>query len=181
MSVFDYPTPATTTDDILAQRQRVQDYVRDAADPNEAGENGRTLLTLALMTCFEGQGEDLVWNLLGRGADPNRSSGWLNFVHLLTRLSGSLPLVQEFIKRGLRLNDVYDHVEAVTGGLLVGQATLLDYVYAVRDYIAPKRKKIIRLANKYAGGLGKHRRFVDETIALFEASGAKRAADLEGM
>lgn len=179
MSVFDFPTPGLTARDMLAEKQRVQGYIRQAPDPNEAGENGRTLLTLALMTCFEGEGEDLVWDLLGRGADPNQPSAWANFTGLLT-VSCSLPLVREFVGRGLRLNDVYEAAEWQAGGLLAGPSTVLDYAYAVRDYVAPKRKAVNRLANKYAGGLGKRRRFIDETIALLETSGAKRAADLGG-
>jgi hypothetical protein len=177
MEIFDFPTTGATARDILAEKQRVQDYIREAPDPNETGKNGRTLLTLALMTCFEGQGEDLVWDLLCRGADPHRPSAWANFTGLLT-VSCSLPLVRELVTRGLRLNDVYEGGEQQTGGLLIGPSTVLDYALAVRNYIAPKRKAVNQLANKYAGGLGKRRRFIDETIALLEASGAKRAAHL---
>ncbi len=177
MSIFEFPSPGATAGQIVAERLRVQEYVRAAADPSEAGANGRTLLTLALMTCFEGRGEELVWDLLRRGADPNRPSPWANFTGLLA-VSNSLPLVQEFVGRGLRLNDVYEGVEGPTGGLLTGPSTLLDYVLAVRGYIAPKRKKVNRLADEYAGGLGKRRRFIDEAVALLGAAGAKRAADL---
>jgi hypothetical protein len=177
MSIFDFPTPDASAGEIVAEKCRVQEYIRAAPDPNEAGENDRTLLTLALMICFDGRGEELVWDLLRRGADPNRPSAWANFTGLLT-VTSSLPLVREFVSRGLRLNDLYEGVEEQTGGLLVGPTTLLDYVHAVRGYIAPKRRKINSLADRYAGGLGKRRRFIDETIALLEASGAKRAADL---
>lgn len=177
MSIFEFPTSGATAGEIVAEKCRVQEYIRAATDPNESGENGRTLLTLALMLCFEDRGEELVWDLLRRGADPNRPSAWANFTGLLT-VSSSLPLVQEFVSRGLQLNDVYEGVEKQTGGLLTGPSTLLDYAQAVRSYIAPKREKANRLADKYAGGLGKRRRFIDETIALLEAAGAKRAVDL---
>jgi hypothetical protein len=177
MSIFDFPTPGATAGEIIADMDRVRAHLRAAPDPNEAGANGRTLLTLALVTCFEGRGEELVSDLLHRGADPNRPSAWANFTSLLT-VSHSLPLVREFISRGMRLNDVYEGMDEATGRLVVGPSTLLDYAYALRDYIAPDRKKVNSLADKYAGGLGKRRRFIDETIALLEASGAKRAADL---
>ena len=176
MSVFEFPTFGATTDEMLAEKLRVQEYVRAAADPNEEGGNGRTLLTLALMTCFEGRGEELVWDLLRRGADPNRPSAWANFTGLLT-VSNSLPLVREFVSRGLRLNYIYEGVEEQTGGLLNGPSTLLDYAHAVRDYVAPKRNKVNILAEKYAGGLGKRRRFLNDTIVLLEAAGAERAAN----
>ncbi|NNJ27303.1 hypothetical protein [Alienimonas chondri] len=174
MSVFDFPTPGAASGDLLAQKRRVQDYVREASDPNEAGENGRTLLTLALLTCFEGQGEELVVDLLRRGADPNRPSAWANFTSLLT-VSCSLPLVREFVDAGLRLNDVYRIDGQQTGGLLAGPCTVLNYADAVRDSIAPKRKTANQLADRYAGGLGPRRRFIDESIALLESSGAERA------
>ena len=177
MSVFDFPTPGAAADDLLAQRRRVQEYVRDAADPNETGGDGRTLLTLALLTCFDGDGEELVSDLLARGADPNRPSAWANFTTLLT-VSCSPPLVRDFVDRGLRLNEVFDVDGPQTGGLLAGPATLLDYACAVRDSVAPKGRAD-RLAKKYAGGLGPRRRFLDETIALLEASGAERAVDLK--
>src|SRR5262245_40159315 len=119
MSVVEFPTPGATAGEILAEKSRVQEYIRAAADPNEAGGNGRTLLTLALMSCSEGRGEELAWDLLRRGADPNRPSAWANFTGLLT-VSNSLPLVHEFVGRGLRLNDVYEGVEEPTGGLLTG-------------------------------------------------------------
>jgi hypothetical protein len=179
MSVFDFPTPGATATDLMAEKHRVQEYIRTAADPNEAGADGRALLQLALMTCFEGRGEDLVAGLLDRGADPNRPSPWANFVGLLT-ITTSVPLLRAFVDRGLRLNDVYDVDPAAGGlGLVAGPATLLDYAYAVRDFIAPKRKRVNALANKYAGGLGPRRRFIDEAIALLEAAGAKRVADLD--
>lgn len=176
MSVFDFPASCTTADEFIAAKQRVEDYIRKAADPNEAGDNGRTLLELALLMCFEGKGESLVMELLVRGADPNRPSPWQTFTTFLIG-SNSIELVREFIARGLRLNDVYE-VPSEAGGLTAGPTTLLDHVYAIRDGIAPKRKKLNALAKKYAGGLGKRRRFIDETIALLEASGGKRAQDL---
>lgn len=176
MNVFDFPLPGATLSDIISHKQEVQEYIRSAVDPNEAGANGRTLLELAMMTCFEGRGEDLVSDLLRRGADPNKPSPWAIFVGFLT-VSNSASLAKEFIDHGLRLNDVFE-VDSQAGGLVEGRSTLLDYACAVRDYVAPKRKKVNALANKYAGGLGKRRRFIDETIALLEAAGAKRAAEL---
>lgn len=177
MSVFEFPSNCDTADEIIAQKLQVQKYIRTAADPNEIGSNGRTLLQLALVCCFEGAGESDVSDLLDRGADPNKPTAWANFTALLLA-SNSIALVKKFIETGLRLNDVYD-IDPETGGMTIGPATLLDHAYAIRDYISPKRKKVNALANKYAGGLGKRRRFIDETIALLESSGAKRAADLK--
>lgn len=178
MNVFDFPVSGATLSEVISHKQQVQDHIRNAADPNETGGNGRTLLELAIMTCFEGRGEDLVSDLLRRGAEPNRPSPWAIFVGVLM-MSNSVSLVKELLDHGLRLNDVFE-VEEATGGLVNGPSTILDHAYAVRDYIAPKRKKIDALANKYAGGLGRRRRFIDETIAVLESAGAKRAADLPG-
>jgi hypothetical protein len=177
MTVFDFPTPGLTSQELYAQKMQVRNYIRDATDPNESGANGRSLLLLSLIGCFEGDGESVVSDLLNRGADPNLPSPWNTFVTLLS-VSNSLPLVKQFVDRGLRINDVYE-IDKENGGLTRGPTTLLDHLYGVRAYIAPKRKKINALADKYAGGLGSRRKFIDEAIAFLESRGAKRAADLQ--
>jgi hypothetical protein len=177
MNVFDFPPSGASVDEIIAAKHRVWDYILNARDPNEAGDNGRTLLLLALMMCYGGKGESLVSDLLERGADPNRPSAWANFTLLLT-VSNSLPLVRKLIDSGLKLNEVHEVDPEQRGlGLTTGPSTLLDHAYAIRGYISPKRKKLNALANKHAGGLGKRRRFIDETIALLESRGAKRAQE----
>jgi hypothetical protein len=176
MKHFDFTSLEASPNDIVAEMERVREYIRNAPDPNETEANGRTLLQLALISYVTDEGKSLVADLLERGADPNRPTAWANFTLLLT-VSNSLPLVQAFVDRGLRLNDVY-RTSIEKGALTEGPSTLLDYVYAIRDYISPRRKKLNALANKYAGGLGKRRRFIDETIALLESRGAKRAQDL---
>jgi hypothetical protein len=90
MSVFDFPTPDLTSQELYAQKMKVRNYIRDATDPNESGENGRSLLLLSLIGCFEGDGESVVSELLNRGADPNLPSPWTTFVTLLS-VSNSLP------------------------------------------------------------------------------------------
>jgi hypothetical protein len=175
MSVFDFLSRAWP-DDLVDQMHLVRDYIRNAQDPNEAGANGRTLLSLALILCVVGEGEALVTELLERGADPNRPSAWTNFTQVL-RLSNSLPLVKKFVDCGLRLNEVYS-VSIENGGLSEGPSTLLDHLYAIRDYISPRRKQLNALLDKHAGGLGKRRRFIEETIAMLESHGAKRAQEL---
>lgn len=176
MSVFDYPTPGVSFEELIEQMHRVRAYIREARDPNETGENGRSLLLLAVSLCFDSEGECAVSSLLQRGADPNRPSPWANFTTLLA-VSNSLSLVREFIDQGLRLNDTCD-VREEPGSLTHGPSTLLDHVYAVRDYLSPERKKPDALATKYAGGLGNRRRFIDDVIELLLARGAKRAAEL---
>jgi hypothetical protein len=176
MSVFDFPTPGASPDQIVAEMQRAREYLQNAPDPNEVGADGRTLLLLALILCSTGEGEPLVLSLLERGSDPNQPTPWVNFTTLLS-VSNSLPLVKKFIESGLRLNEIYG-VSYAKGGVTDGPSTLLDHACGVRDYISPKRKKLNALANKYAGGLGKRRRFIDETIALLESHGAKRAVEV---
>ncbi len=176
MNVFSFPTPGASADQLVAEMHRVREYLQNAADPNEASRDGRTLLLLALVLYSHGDGEPLVVSLLERGADPNQPTPWANFI-MLVSVSESLGLVRKFIERGLRLNDLYEASYA-QGGLTDGPSTLLDHLYGIRDYISPKRKKLNAQANKYAGGLGKRRRFIDETIALLESHGAKRAAEL---
>lgn len=179
MNVFDDPPQGAPAAEVLARRAATLRALRAAPDPNEAGPDGRTLLTVALMNCVEGDGEDVVVDLLRRGADPNRPSAWTNFTTLLT-VSASFPLVREFLDRGLRLDEVYEDVGPQTGGLLTGPATLLDYADAVGRFLAPRRSKPARAARKHAGGLGGRRRFIEETIHLLEDAGATRAADVGG-
>ena len=177
MSIFSFPIPGATTAEISAARQKVHEYVRTAGDPNEAGENGRTLLLMALLTCFEGDGEAIVADLLARGADPNRPSPWATFTTLLT-VSESVSLVRLFIESGLRLNDVYE-VDGQAGGIIHGPVTLLDHLDAIWAQISPKRKNYDALAKRHAGGLGKRRRFIQETITLLESAGAGRSCERE--
>jgi hypothetical protein len=176
MSVFDFPTPGASPDQIIAEMHRVREHLHNAPDPNEVGGNGRSLLSLALVLCSTGEGESLVQSLLERGADPNKPTPWANFTTLLS-VSNSLPLVKKFIEGGLRLNEVYE-VSYAAGGVTDGPSTLLDHLYGIREYISPKRKKLDALVKKHAGGLGKRRRFIDDTIALLESRGAKRATEL---
>ena len=175
-SIQELATAGASSNEIIVQMHRVRDYLRNASDPNEVDSDGRTLLLMAVCLCFEGEGESLVANLLERGADPNRPSPWVNFTMLLT-MSNSLPLVRKFVDGGMRLNDVYDP-SADKSAITKAPSTLLDHVCAIRDYISPKRKKLNALSEKHAGGLGKRRRFIDETIALLESHGAKRAGEL---
>ena len=176
MSVFDFPTAGAPWDEVAAEMQRVREYLRTTPDPNEVGDNGRTLLQLALILCSTDEGESLVIDLLQRGADPNRPSAWATFT-LAVSVSSSLPVVKQLLESGLRLNEVYE-ISSAEGELTDGPSTLLDHLYGIRDYTSPRRKRINALANKYAGGLGKRRRFIEEAIALLEANAAKRAADL---
>ena len=177
MNVFDLPTPGAPYQQLAAELREIRKYLVDPADPNETAGDGRTLLLLALGLCVDSEGEALAMRLLERGADPNKPTPCAIFTKLLTA-SNSLPLVTKLVECGLRLNDVYD-LSRAQGWLTDGPSTLLDHAYAIRDSISPKRKNLDALANKYAGGLGGRRRFIDETIALLELHGAKRASDLE--
>jgi hypothetical protein len=177
MKAFEELAPGMSWDQVRAHFQRVREYIQHSADPNETGEDGQTLLLLALSFSSTDEGEDLVTGLLDRGANPNKPSSWAIFTKALS-VSNSLALVTKLIQNGLCLNEVYE-VSYAKGGVTDGPSTLLDHLYGIRDYIAPKRKKLGAITKKYAGGLGKRRRFIDETIALLESRGAKRAVELQ--
>ena len=176
MNVFAFPTPGAPYEQVVTELREIEKYLQDPPNPNEAASDGRTLLLLALGLCAGDEGESLAMRLLERGADPKKPTPWATFTKLLMA-SNSSPLVTKLVDCGLRLNDVYE-VNRAEGWLTDGRTTLLDHAYAVRDYISPKRRKLNALANKYAGGMGGRRRFIDETIAILESRGAKRACDL---
>jgi hypothetical protein len=120
--------------------------------------------------------DSLIMGLLERGADPNRPSPWVTFTAIVS-ISNSVPLVRKLVDSGLRLNEVYE-ADCSKGAVTHGPSTLLDHLDGIRIYISPKRKKVNALAEKYAGGLGPRRRFIDEIIAMLEGEGAKRAEQL---
>jgi hypothetical protein len=176
MNAFESSPPGASWEEVTDWGRRVRQYIRNAADPNEAGDDGRTLLLTALAFCSTAEGEQLVTSLLDRGADPNKPTAWAIFTTLIT-VSNSLPLVKKLLDNGLRINESYE-VNCADGELVDGPATILDHLYAVQNRIAPARKRLNALASDHAGGLGKRRRFIAETIALLESHGAKRAAEL---
>jgi hypothetical protein len=175
MSIFDRPESFANFNELEAWTQRLFDYVRDVPDPNERGPDGRSLLLLALTLHSMPGGPELIMNLMDRGADPNQPTAWSIFSMALG--SNSLPLVTKLLDHGLLLNGIFD-VKG-EGQLVHGPSTLLDHAYAIRAYISPKRKALDALAKKHVGSLmGMRRQFIEDVIALLEARGAKRAAEL---
>lgn len=176
MSIIDIPLTDVPFDQLGRHIEDLKEYLRRADDPNEAGSNGQTCVSIAVQFCNTDDGIQILWSLLDRGGDPNRPNPIANFVGY-TASATSLKPLEYMIDAGLELNEVYDPIPDLLGD---GDCpfTLLDYVLSVQAYLNKNRKSLDHLANKYAGGLGPRRRFVDDTIALLIRHGAKRAEEL---
>lgn len=177
MNVFDIPDLEWPLERLQEHMRRVKEYVRTAADPNETGPNGRNLLILAIPFLVESSDDSIVADLLQRGADPNTPSPWATFTYVVGACN-SISLVRKFIEHGLRLNDVFD-VPAANAVFTRGQSTLLDYMLGIRSYLTSKTKNVSAAVEGSSGNLSQRRQFIDETIALLELRGAKRAIELE--
>lgn len=176
---FRYLFENEVTESFDERKLKVVEYLRAAPDPNEEGESGRNLLTLALIMQLLTGCENLAAELLDRGADPNQPSPMSNLIMLVRNLkleNSPIPLLKKFIEKGMELNNIYDlndpHLPRK------GQSTLLDLLDAWQGTMSPKRKTLNALADKYVGGLGGIRGSFTEAIALLESHGAKRAADM---
>jgi hypothetical protein len=175
MNVFEFDPAGLSWEEIAEQQRLRRQYIRDALDPNEAADDGRTLLLLAVCYCSTQEGQELFLGLLDRGADPNKPTAAAIFTSLLMA-SSSMPLVEKLVEKGLRLNDVYESNEFCRASEDV--FTLLDYLYWICGKISRKRKALNALSDKHAGGLGERRQFIEDVIALLESHGAKRAKEL---
>ena len=151
MSVLDSSTSGASWEEMAERMRRIREYSPNASDPNEMAADGRTLLLFALLFCSTAEGEQLVADLLDRGADPNKPTAWTTFSTLLTA-SNSIQLVEKFVEKGLELNQVYEVIGE--GHLTDGPSTLIDYVHEVRTYISPSRKGLAALDGKHSGRLG---------------------------
>ncbi len=181
MNPFQYLYDDATGETFVERARRVVEYLRTAADPNEEGESGRSLLTLAITMQLLSGCDDVAAELLDRGADPNQPSP-MNIVIALVRSTKverpPLPLLEKLIAKGMELNNVYDIDDPYLP--CKGPSTILDFLDASLGKLSPRRKTLNALANEYVGGLGSIRSFLAEAIALVESHGAKRAAEIMG-
>jgi hypothetical protein len=175
MNLFQFPENAASTEEITQWMHCLEEHFQQTPNPNECGANGRTLLQMALLLCSSAGKEKLAIDLLDRGANPNKPTPWTIFTSAMTS-SNSTRLISKLIECGLELNRVFE--EKHESRLTDGPATLLDYACGLRDYLSPKHRGRTTLARKHAGGIGKRRQFIEDTIELLESHGAKRARDV---
>ncbi len=174
MSLLDIQFDAIPWDRIAQHVQQLKEYIRVAPNPNEHDSLGQTCLTLALALCNDAEGEDLVCELLRRGADPNMPNALTNFLKYLGAAKRTMPL-EGLIEAGLRLNDLYtvDPVHLPKGR--TGKSTLLDFATDAQEYVSGRKTGLNKLAKKHAVPLDGRRRFLADTVALLEAHGAVHA------
>jgi hypothetical protein len=175
MSIIDIPLSDVPVESLQTHIQQLKDYLRNALEPNETSVDGSTCVSISLQFCDTEEGIQVLTSLLERGGDPNLPSPIYNFVTFTTVASSVAPL-EYMLDAGLRVGDVY---EPTAGLLSDGERpfTLLDYVLDIQVYLNRNRKTLGALADKYAGGLGKRRRFIENVIELLTAHGAVRASE----
>jgi hypothetical protein len=156
--------------------EKLKVHLRNTNEPNELVQKNLSLVTLAIILCRDEDGIDILRSLIARGGNPNIPTPFNNFLHYTLGGDSTEPLVL-LIDAGLNLNQVYPAQPDV---LLSEERpfTVLDYALDIQKELTKNKKVLSGIKKKFGVNMNSRQRFIDETISLLKAHGAKCAAEI---